>query len=345
VSGRTFDHVAGVARLGRAARLTAVIVSLAAFPAGAWCSVLRADEASDATSVTTPSAKPDAKADIAGPDGFNAQVQSEAGLADAIADSEAIREILRGVILPGSPLAGLGEVETATRSSSPASLDVAAAAPDQYAMASRAGQRTDRMATVSFDRNDTVVFDDAAEIGGSPTMGQVLRSAIVRSRKNSSAVELAIAQGADDVDDDALDADTSGDAQMLDLRQRVLKSRLMGLALESILQVDPFDSSFSIFGLGQFEVEIDPTDHSSTVTVLSNAGSIPIGLGGPPGDTADHPQGGSVAKITLRGLVQMYLDSPLGLLTMIGAGALFFMWALLRITISMRRSVVPRGFK
>jgi hypothetical protein len=326
--GRT--AIAG-ARLGpiyRVARATATIIPLVLLPASGWASVLAADQPVPAN--TTPAGLPlapeadDATA-LAQPGADAPSEAALAAIADAIQDSEAIRRVLGGLILPGEPAAGRGDVAAAT-------------VTDRTDDAAQPGG-DGRTGSAAPRRSLTLTIDIGDEAVGGLTLGQVLHSVIARSG-GSAGPTAAKAPG--DSAEDAADDEGGSDEPGFDLRQRLLNSHLLGLALESVIQVNPNDNSFSIFGLGRFEMATKPGDNVlTTPQSLNNAGTS--SPGGP--DPLEHMQRHGGDKVSVVGLVLDYLEGPTGLLTIIAAGALFLMWGTVRVAASRRRSMAPRGFR
>jgi hypothetical protein len=188
-----------------------------------------------------------------------------------------------------------------------------------------------------------ITIDDEGAVVGGLTLGQVLHSIAARPHQSTATAGSLAQQGAEDLDDGAIeDEGDGGDAASIGLRERLLKSRLLGLALESIIQVSPFDTNFSIFGLGRFEVELTPGGQGGKATEASSNISITLSPGGQSGDYPDRARRNS-ETINIIGLLQGFLESAEGFLTMIGAAALLLIWGMLRLATSMRRSAIPRG--
>lgn len=318
----------------RAARRLSRVILLSLLPTGAWGSVLPAGQPGVA-SVADPLASAllgvtDVRLDsnpagsaVNDAQNLDRSRQIEAALAEAIEENQAIQRVLRGVIMPGGPLAGLGELPGVDLRPN---VEAAAPSPILSASLTRMGEggpngASQGPAAGSAAAAVAVEISDGEDASG-PTLREVIRSLVSRAQ----SAEAVAAQAGDP--QAAVDVDGESDGALLpifDLRARILDSRLLGLALESIIQVNPFDESFSIFGLGHFKFE--RSQEGSGVLADSSSAFSPALDYRQPG----RSQRQASEKIDLLSLVVRFFQSPAGMLIATCAAMLLLVWAAVRI--------------
>ena len=176
--------------------------------------------------------------------------------------------------------------------------------------------------------------DGAVEIddGGALSLRQVLHAIAT-----SAQTDRARTRGARD-DQDGDDTDDNDDEARpgFDLTSRLLDSRILGEAMEHIIEVDSVDNSFSIFGVGRFELQVGGADHSFVRTDPASTLSLDLSPSPPP-DAAPRPRHGANVKINLLAIVLGFLATATGTLVSVFAGTLLLLWSAMRLAVRLRR--------
>jgi hypothetical protein len=239
-----------------------------------------------------------------------------AALAEGMRDDPEIRDILRDV-MPVVDLAQLAN-EIDDRSD-PAQLQSAASGAQP---------------TASRDRSDAMrdpgVDDSAVELDedGRLSLRQVLHSIASPSKRIGGASGRS-SDDADDIDDD--DDDGSGS-----LTSRLLQSRFLGAAMEHVIEVNSIDNSFSVFGVGRFELSLGD-NHNFILTDMSNNVTVDVGGDAAP-DPSQRPSHAAPSdKIDVVGLLLAYLLSPTGVFVSICGGTFLFLWSTVRMAARLMR--------
>jgi len=125
------------------------------------------------------------------------------------------------------------------------------------------------------------------------------------------------------------------------LSERLLDSRMLGDMLQTVVRpyatYEP-DNSFSIFGQGRFEMELDLSSGLGNInlTEASTGASVSMPLDEPP-SYGDDPQPKQVEHIDLLDIVLNFLSSATGVFMMILAGCVAILFAMLRFALGLRR--------
>jgi hypothetical protein len=239
-----------------------------------------------------------------------------AALAEGMRDDPEIRDILRDVM----PVVDLAQLANDIDDrSDPAQLQPAAAAGAQP--------------TAARDRSDVTrdpgVDDPAVELDedGGLSLRQVLHSIASPSKRIGGGSGRSSDDG-DDVDDDD---DGSGS-----LTSRLLESRFLGAAMEHVIEVNSIDNSFSVFGVGRFELSLGD-NHNFILTDMSNNVTVDVGQDAAPDPVQHQFHSAPSDKIDIVGLLVGYLLSPTGVFVSICGGTFLFLWSTVRMAARLMR--------
>ena len=167
---------------------------------------------------------------------------------------------------------------------------------------------------------------DTVDDGEGPTLREALRTVARKSPgKKQDGTATQSAAGDQDTDDDSM------------LAERVLDSRWLGDALLTVFGQNgtyDFNPTFSIFGIGQFELDIGP-NHDLTISELTSGASVTVSS--PGSDLPEIDRGPRPAPLRIYTLFTTFLSSPLGMLSMTMAAVLLILWALVRAGTALRR--------
>jgi hypothetical protein len=241
-----------------------------------------------------------------------------AAIAEAMRADAAIKEILRDILPPVTSALLARDVDE--RGEQSQFQIEGAAEPKSAAAASRARRSSAR---------NTEIEDAAIETDGSgaPSLRQVLHAIAVPAPTGRAQTSEVL--GDQDGDDD--------DARPgFDLTSRLLESRVLGEAMEHIIEVDSVDNSFSIFGAGRFEFQIGGADHGFVLTDLTSNFSIDLSPTSSPDAMPRQPRA-AVPKIDVLAIMLGFLESATGTITSIFAGTLLLLWSTMRIAARLRR--------
>lgn len=233
-----------------------------------------------------------------------------AALAEGMREDLEIKEILRGV-LPAIDLPQIAR--DAEVGDDPVQPQVAAALNSKPPLPERSDVMPDPSRTDS-----GVELDEDGEI----SLRQVLH-AIASPAQKARAGNLR----SNDDDDDGTD---------IDLTSWLLQSQFLGDAMEHIIEIDSFDNSFSIFGVGRFEFQAGGDGEGFAITDLNSGLSLDLGTDSPPEEGLRHRQP-VAGRVNLVALVLSFLDTQTGVMTSIFAGTLLLLWGTIRVTGRLRR--------
>lgn len=237
---------------------------------------------------------------------------AELVLEDAVQENAAIKDMLRTLLpafIPLAPERGFQEpgdlLKSADRGAAPAADEAPGA--ERRKTAGARGFELDA---------------DAADDGGL-TAGTVLRALASKRR------------GKDGDNGTALDAEEldAGDDAGPSLSGLILDSRFLGAMLESAITYDSADDTFSVFGLGRFELGLDPDDTTLTITETTSNVSLTLDIsdrsngGGRP----DAPGGPKITEKDIIDRILGYAESPTGILVEILAATVLLLWTTIRV--------------
>ena len=316
------------ARAHRAWRMPlGIVIAMGCLPPGAGASILEAGDGRQAAGwlQTGPAAAADAFGDIFTPAerepvSSPALAASERGLAavaEALRGDAAIKEMLRDILPPVTPAQLARDLD---ERGDPVQFQVADAADTKSAPAA---PRARRGPTRDGDTEDAATETDD---NGALTLRQVLHAIATPAQTDRARTHGTV----DDQDGDDEEAGPS-----LDLTSRLLDSRILGEAMEHIVEVDSVDNSFSIFGVGRFELQIGGADHSFVVTDLGSNLSLDLSPTPSPDAGPREPRAAAV-KINLLALALSFLESPTGVMASIFSGTLLLLWGAVRLAARLR---------
>ena len=199
-------------------------------------------------------------------------------------------------------------------------------------------------------------FDRAAILSPSPGQNPTVRDvllAIVTLHKSPSATadSRKLAQprfNLGPVDDDGADDDDG-----IDLRKLILDSEIGGAMLRAIIDIKSQDShgaTFSVFGVGNFSLDVAPDLHEAIVSELSTGltfrGSLTGELSSYQGyapatvDNGSVPNGRmervNIVRVVLKWIVE-FIYSPAGALLSMGVALSLFLWVCVKSVIFLQR--------
>jgi hypothetical protein len=247
---------------------------------------------------------------------------SERGLSailEALRDDDVSSQILRAnaALRDMQPVLGPGDEDDRAPALASDALDHTAARPDATAKDDVSQPFT---ASVSPDRVVEMTADGAS-------LRDEARALLKVRRKESEAHARAVADAADWADDSA----------GLSLGDRLLDSRLLGEALASAVQLKlsiSGDTTFSVFGQGQFELDLSSDTRTITVSELTTETSFTL----PTQDDQGFPAPRQPhEKIDLLQIALNFLTTPAGTLLTITASVLLLIYGMVRAAMMLRR--------
>jgi hypothetical protein len=251
----------------------------------------------------------------------------ETSLADAIQENAAVRRILRGVVLRTEPLDVVRELERRILAIEVDPGESAVSDPN----ARRPATRERRAATSAPARdpgNERVItIDNDVDVA---SVRQVLRAIVAGARAQPVQADEPPADG----DDAPAEGDDLAGGPKFDLADRLLDSRFLGALIDDIVQVNPYDSTFSLFGMGQFEIVTGPAGRGVTVTERSSDLSFTVGAQAYPEPVRAPRRNGP--RLQLLALILDFLQSTTGILVTIGTAISLLMLGSYRVAIRLR---------
>ena len=172
------------------------------------------------------------------------------------------------------------------------------------------------------------VSDSAAARARNPTLGQVLRTLVNRGSSGS----------VDPFDSDPTAA--QGTSRSDGVAQMLLDNETLGRALRSTVEIREDGNgnrTFSVFGVGNFEIGVQPTLPNA---VMSEQYSARAAAGGADqGDDREPPMAHAQENMLLStwGLFEQFLSSPIGILLALVAAIYLLLWNLLKLAGVVRR--------
>ena len=248
---------------------------------------------------------------------------------EALHDDALLRQILQAnaALRDEHPALGPGDDDEGARVAplgfEPLDPAEARAASSEIKVASAATQQALPAAATVVIGADRMV-DPTAE--GNSLRDEV-RALMKVQRKDTRARARSITEATDDVDDFA----------GFSLGDRLLDSRLLGEALSSVVQRTRSiagDTTFSVFGQGQFELDLATDTRAMTVSELTTGASFTLPT---PDDQLPAVARQPHVKIDVLQLAWDFLTTPAGTLLMITAGMLFLVLGMARCAAMMRR--------
>lgn len=176
-------------------------------------------------------------------------------------------------------------------------------------------------------KHEEDVSDSAAARAHDPTLGQVLRGLVNRNPSG----------GAEPLDPDPNAA--RGTSRSDGVAQMLLDNETLGRALRSTVEIREDGNgirTFSVFGVGNFEIGVQPTLPGA---VVSEQYSGHAAGGADQGDDreprAAHAPGNML--LSTWGLFEQFLSSPIGMLIALVAAIYLLLWNLLKLAGVVRR--------
>ena len=189
------------------------------------------------------------------------------------------------------------------------------------------GSGTSALLVQDQQKQEADVADSAAARARNPTLGQVLRTLVNRGSSGS----------ADPLDPDPTAA--QGTSRSDGVAQMLLDNETLGRALRSTVEIREDGNgirTFSVFGVGNFEIGVQPSLPSA---VMSEQYSARTAGGADQGDDREPPPAHAQGNMLLStwGLFEQFLSSPIGIVIALVTAIYLLLWNLLKLAGVVRR--------